>query len=140
MGLGEARPSGYLCNKAFPSYACSFKISHTPDVREVVRQHGGYPVSDEVCNYLYQQGLALSVTAKVTVLAGVSVAWVTISLTKLGTGVVADTYRQSTKVNTSVASQVKANDMLYEGIQEAVSLLDYSKAANEVKIYLAKRK
>lgn len=122
------------------SYACSFKTSDTEDIREIVKQRGGYPISDEVCNFLNQQGLALSVTANSTVLAGVSTAWVVINLTKLKTGVVSDTYRYSTKVNTSVASQDTANAMLYEGIKETVAAFDFVKAANEVKGYLAKRK
>ena len=125
---------------SIPSYACSFKTSDTPNIREVVRQRGGYPISDDFCNFLNQRGLALNVTGDSTVLNSVSVAWVTVSLTKLGTGVVSDTLRLSTKVNTKVASQNFADDMLYEGIKESVSAFEFMKAANEVKAYLDKRK
>lgn len=125
---------------SIPSYACSFKTSDTENIREIVRQRGGYPISDDVCNFLNQRGLGLNVTADSTVLAGVSVAWVIISLTKLGTGVVSDTYRSSTKVNTKTASQNFADDMLYESIKESVQAFDFVKAANEVTAYLAKRK
>lgn len=125
---------------SIPSYACSFKTSDTENIREIVRQRGGYPVADNVCNFLNQRGLALNVMASSTVLDGASVAWVSISLTKLGTGVVSDTFRYATKVNKSVASQNFADDMLYEGIKESVLAFDFVKAANEVKAYLDKRK
>lgn len=122
------------------SYACSFSTNDAPNVREVVRQRNGYPVSDEVCDFLNRRGLALNVSGKATVLAGVSVAWAEISLTKNGTGVVSDTMRNSTQVNASVASQDKADDMLYIAIKEAVQGFQFQKAANEVQAYLAKRK
>lgn len=125
---------------SLPSYACSFITSDTQSIREVVRQHGGYPVSDDVCNFLNKRGLALSVIADSTVLNGVSVAWVKIALSKPGTGIISDTSRVSTKVNTSVASQDHADDMLYDGIKEVTATFEYMKAANEVKAYLANRK
>lgn len=120
------------------SQACTFKTSDTEDVREIVRQRGGYPISDAQCNFLNQRDLALSVLGDATVLNGVSVSWVSVRLTKLGTGVVSSVFRYTTSVNTSVASQDKANDMFYEALGDTIRNLDFAKAAGEVDAYLAK--
>lgn len=138
--IKKALVLSFLLVSSSASYACSFETSDTEQVREVVRTRGGYPVPDNVCNFLNQNGMALSVSADSTVLGGVSIAWVTVRLTKLQRGVVSVTSRQSTKVNTGTASQVTADDMLYEGLGEAVAAFDFVKAAKEVNNFLAKKK
>lgn len=123
---------------ASSSQACQFKTSDTENVREIVRQHGGYPISDDACNFLNKRGLALNVDGNATVLNGVPIAWVAVSLTKLGTGVRSDTYRYSTRTG-SGASQDVADDIFYAGLQETVGAFDFSKAAGEVSSYLARK-
>lgn len=120
------------------SQACDFKTTDTEYVREIVRQHGGYPLSDAQCNFLNQRDLALKVLGDATVLKGVSVSWVGVQLTKPGTGVVSNAFRSTTAINASVASQDMANDMFYDALTEAIRNLDFAKAAGEVDAYLAK--
>lgn len=123
---------------ASSSQACKFKTSDTESVREMVRQHGGYPISDEACDFLNKRGLALDVEGDATVLSGVPIAWVAVSLTRLGTGVRSDTFRYSTRTGTG-ASQDVAADVFYAGLKDAIGAFDFSKAAGEVDRYLAKK-
>jgi hypothetical protein len=125
---------------ASSSYACSFKTSDTPEIREIVRKNGGYPISDAHCNFINQRNLALSVDGHATVLAGVSVAWVNVTLAKLSTGIKADRTRHVTQVNTHVASQDTADGLLYDALRNAIEDLEYEIAANEISRYMAKNK
>lgn len=120
-------------------YACSLKSSDTATVRQVVKQRGGYPISDEFCNFLNKQGLSLNVNADSTVLAGVSIAWVNISLIHLDTGIVSNTFSSHTKVDAGRASQDVADDLLYAAIRQAASNFELLKAAGEIKRYRAKK-
>jgi hypothetical protein len=122
---------------ASSSQACTFKTADSDFEREIVRQHGGYPISDAACNFLNQQGLALAIRGDATVLGGRSIAWVNVSLTKLGTGVTSDTYRYLTRTGNR-ASQDAAEDLFYGALTEAIGAFEFSKAANEVNRYLAK--
>lgn len=119
-----------------PVMACSFKTMDTEKIRSIVRERGGYPVSDEICALLNKNGLSLKTSGHATVLDGVSVSWVEIRVWK--NGVSSDHSRQDTTVNRNSASMVTAEDSLYKAIEKAVVQFDYKLATAEVDAYLAK--
>lgn len=120
------------------AHACKLKTFDTPSIREVVRQHGGWPISDEKCAVLNRYNLALFVNGQATVLSNTSVAWAEIKLALPGLNIVSDKSQMSTYVNTSSASMTTANDILFESIRDAIAGLDFEGAAMEVKEYQAK--
>jgi hypothetical protein len=119
-----------------PAMACTFKTMDSESMRSIVKERGGYPVSDEVCGFLNKNGLSLKVSGHATVLDGVSVSWVEVRLWK--NGVSSDQSRFDTTVNRNSASMVTAGDTLYKGLEKAVLQFDYKLAAAEVDGYLAK--
>lgn len=120
------------------AYACSLETIDTPAVREVVQQHGGWPISDEKCAILNQNKLALHVSGHATVLSNVSVGWAVVKLSAPALNIVSDRSRVATTVNSSVASMSTANDSLYDSIRDAIAGLDFDGAAKEVRQYQLK--
>ncbi|MTD33544.1 hypothetical protein [Paludibacterium denitrificans] len=129
-----------LCAVSASSPACTFKTSDSDNIREIARQHGGYPISDAQCKFLNERGLALSIRGNATVLSGVSMAWVNVSLANLKTGIKSDSYRYSNSLDTSEASQTKADDLLYSNLSDAIGAFDFATAAREMENYRNKRK
>lgn len=119
-----------------PVMACTFRTMDSENIRSIVRERGGYPVSDDVCGFLNKNGLSLKVSGHATVLDGVSVSWVEVRVWK--NGVSSDQSRYDTTVNRNSASMVTAGDNIYKGLEKAVSQFDYKLAASEVEGYLAK--
>lgn len=122
------------------TYACNLKVSDPPLVQEVMRQNGGYHISEEKCKFLNEQGLAISVQGNAAVRGGVSIAWAAVSVANLPMGVVSDSYRFTDVVDARQASQPVANKMLYDAVSDALSKLDVYAAAKEVRSYMAVRK
>lgn len=120
------------------AYACKLKTIDAPSIREVVQQHGGWPISDEKCAVLNKYNLALFVTGHATVLSNTSVGWVNVKLALPGLNIVSDKSQWSTYVNTSSASMTTANDILYDAIRDAIAGLDFDGAAMEVRDYHVK--
>ena len=120
------------------AYACQLSTIDTPQIREVVSQHGGWPISDEKCAILNKHNLALFVSGQATVLSNVSVGWAEVKLARPGLNIVSDKSQLSTTVNSSKASMVTAGDAMYESIGDAIAGLDFVLAAAEVKEYQAK--
>lgn len=117
------------------AWSCQLVDSTTKNIRDVVNQHGGYPISDSQCNLMNQNNLAISVNGVGTVLNGVNVAWAVVSLQDQKTNISSDAVGRSTQVNTGVASQTVANDILYDALSSAIKHLDWEKAAREVVAY-----
>jgi hypothetical protein len=122
------------------AFGCSFDSSDSAHVRDVVKAHGGYPISDEQCAFLNKKGLALYVSGQSTVLKGVAVAWAEIAVRDLKTGVISDATRRSTYVNPAEPSQDFANDLLYKAITDAISGFEFEVGADEVGKYMGKVK
>ncbi|XLZ69997.1 hypothetical protein ABT364_26255 [Massilia sp. SR12] len=118
--------------------ACKLNTFDTPLVREVVQQHGGWPISDEKCAVLNKYNLALFVSGQATVLSNTSIAWTEVKLTLPGLNIVSDKSQTSTYVNTSNASIATARDILYEAIRDAIVGLDFEGAAMEIRQYQVK--
>lgn len=122
------------------AFACGFKSSDSQLVRDVVKSHGGYPISDAQCAFLNKKDLALSVSGDATVLRGVAVAWVLVKLRDLKTGVVSDFSQYSTYVNASQPSQDFAQNLMYNALTDAISAFEFETAADQVEKYLGKNK
>ena len=117
---------------------CPMKDSTTPDVRRVVNAHGGWPISDAQCAILNEKKLSLSATGDTTVLDGVSIAWVSVTLADVALNIHADAIGLATRVNVKKASMDVAENMQYDAIEAAVKALDFGKAAREIDAYRAK--
>lgn len=133
----------FLAIAAFSSfsgsaYACKLNTIETAHVREVVQQHGGWPISDEKCAILNQNRLALYIDGHATVLNNVSVGWAAVKLGEPDLHIVSDRTRLATTVNNSIGSMTTANDSLYDAIRDAIAGLEFDVAAKEVKQYQLK--
>lgn len=104
----------------------------SPDIRNVVAQHGGYEISEEKCDLLNRQNLRLAVTGEAAVLADVSIGWATVRLISRN-NVVSSQVQTSTYVNRFAASNAVAGELLVRAINDAVAGLDFELAAREVK-------
>lgn len=125
---------GILMTAVEMASACSgFKSMDPPNVKEVIRASGGYPITEAQCKLLNEQNLALDVAGEAVVLNGVSVAWAVVSLVQVGSNIKSASYRNATQVNTSVASQDFADQMLFEAISKSIKSLDFWAAAREIK-------
>jgi hypothetical protein len=112
--------------------ACNFKTSDSEYTRNVIRQNGGYPISDKSCALLNKHGLRLQVTTDASVLAGASVGWASVRVLNQDNKV-SNESGSSTYVNTQVASTNKADELLYLAIRDAIDSLDFNKAISQVK-------
>lgn len=112
--------------------ACHVPEHASPDIRDVVVQHGGYEISAEKCDLLNRQDLRLAVTGEAAVLADVSIGWATVRLISR-TNVVSSQVQTSTYVNRFAASNEVAGELLVRAINDAVAGLDFELAAREVK-------
>jgi len=113
---------------------CTVNNAATANVRAVVKQNGGWPVSDNQCALLNKYKLGLNVTAKAAVLSGVNVGWAAVSLIS-ETNIISDEVGISTTVNTSMASQPTADKVMYEAISDAIDKLNWQAAAVQVDKY-----
>jgi len=117
------------------AWSCPVMDSTTENVRDVVKSHGGYPISDAQCYLLKGKSLALSIFGVGTVLNGVNVAWATVTLQDLKSNINSDKAGVSTQVKTGPTSEKIADDILYEAITEALKSLDWDNAIKEVDHY-----
>lgn len=127
----------FICLLALSSScsACGFDFADETVVRNVMKERGGYPVSDQQCALLNKNGLALSVSGNATVLRGVSIAWAQVRLVDLKTQVTSTLSRSSTNVNTGDASQDTADGLLFDAVGNAIRGLDFEAVANEINRY-----
>ena len=88
----------------------------SPDIRNVVAQHGGYEISEEKCDLLNRQNLRLAVTGEAAVLADVSIGWATVRLISRN-NVVSSQVQTSTYVNRFAASNAVAGELLVRAIK-----------------------
>lgn len=121
-----------LSIQSVASAACNFKTSDTEYTRNIIRQNGGYPISDAQCALLNKHKLRLQVTTDASVLAGASVAWASVRLLNENNRV-SDASGSSTYVNTQVTSSNKADELLYLAIRDAITSLDFDKAIGQVR-------
>jgi hypothetical protein len=100
----------------------------SPDIREVVVQHGGYEISTAKCELLNRHNLRLAVTGEAAVLSDVSIGWATVRLISSG-NVVSSQVQTSTYVNRFAGSSEVAGELLVRAINDAVAGLDFELAA-----------
>lgn len=125
-----------LCLNA-SAFACEFSTNDSEKIRKIVKDNGGYPVSDKVCEILNKNGMSLQVSGNAAVLDGANVSYAQVRLWK--NGVVSDESAYSMKVNASGrGSQDTANDQMIDALRAAIQELNYIKAINEVNVYTAK--
>lgn len=127
----------FICLLALSSScsACGFDLADEAVVRKVMKERGGYPVSDQQCALLNKNGLALSISGHATVLRGVSIAWAQVRLVDLKTQVTSTLSHSSTNVNTGDASQDTANGLLFDAVGSAIRGLDFEAVVNEINRY-----
>jgi hypothetical protein len=89
-------------------------------------------MSDHLCQFLNEKGLKLRVDGAAYVLEGVSVGWASVMLQAKGTEVTSFQSGSGTSVDTKKASQPVADSLLYKAIGNAISGLDFEKAAKEI--------
>ncbi len=75
---------GLLCAATLARAGCSVSEHASPDIREVVVQHGGYEISTAKCELLNRHNLRLAVTGEAAVLSDVSIGWATVRLISNG--------------------------------------------------------
>ena len=75
---------GLLCAATLARAGCSVPEHASPDIREVVVQHGGYEISKAKCELLNRHNLRLAVTGEAAVLSDVSIGWATVRLISNG--------------------------------------------------------
>lgn len=122
-------------------FACTLQFVDTPELRSVADAYGGYPVSENQCQFLSNRGLALHISGHASVFGGaVSTAWAQVRLTNATMGVVSDISEGHNSANTESPTRATANAMLYDAIRQAISRLDFQTAAQQVENYLKKRK
>lgn len=126
-----------LMAAAGSAMACSVPNASGPTLQQVVKQHGGWPISDEKCEFLNRRHLYMFVAGDSTVLSGASVGWVSVRLGDVN-NVISDKSYSSTHVNSSQASQDVADDLLYNAIRDAIDGLDFDGAATQVNAYQRK--
>jgi hypothetical protein len=130
-----AAVAGFLGN----AQACSVPNSTTDDVRALVNEKGGWPISDAQCAILNKQNLLVNVSGTATVLSNASVGWALVTLVDPN-NIVSDAQRSSTYVNSSSASMDVAKGLLYSSIKDAIKGLDFSVAAKQIADQKAKLK
>ncbi len=123
-----------------PCLACRFDFADDPAVRDVIREKGGYPISEKQCLLLNKNGLALSVDGYASVLRGVSIGWAKVTLIDLKTHVTSTLWRGATNVNTGDPSQDTADGLLYEAVSSSIKGFDFEAAVNEINGYRVKAK
>ncbi len=114
-------------------YACSLSGLTTANIREIVNANGGWPISEEKCAYLNSQNLAIQVDGNATAIGNTSIAWTVVRVVNPISDVVSNASKGHTEVNTSSASQEKADSMMYDAIRQALNGLDLQLAARQVK-------
>lgn len=117
---------------------CNFTIRADDDLKAVVDEQGGWPVGEKACALLNSKNLELVVDNYATVLDGVSVASVHVTLGDKNLNIRSSSYYFATSVNAKQASMTVANDLLYNAVKIAVGKLDFDKAAREIDGYRAK--
>jgi len=111
-----------------PAFSCSVPESTTDDLRQIVIQNGGYPISDAQCAMLNGHHLRLYVEGAATVLDGVNVAWAHVSVVNPDR-VIASKSGVATRINTKqTPSQTVANQLFYEALESAINSLDWKGA------------
>lgn len=129
---------GLLCAATLARAGCSVPEHASPDIREVVVQHGGYEISAAKCELLNRHNLRLAVTGEAAVLSDVSIGWATVRLIS-NNNVVSSQVQTSTYVNRFAGSTELAGELLVRAITDAVAGLDFELAAQEVKRKMASR-
>ena len=113
--------------------ACTVRNVTSENTREIVTQHGGWPISDAKCDLLNKNNLMIMVTTRATVLAGTSVGWAVVMLTDKN-HVISDEERSSTYVNSAAQPSMDlANGLAYSALTDAIEGLNFEKAINELK-------
>ena len=100
---------GLLCAATLARAGCSVSEHASPDIREVVVQHGGYEISTAKCELLNRHNLRLAVTGEAAVLSDVSIGWATVRLISSG-NVVSSQVQTSTYVNRFAGSSEVAGE------------------------------
>lgn len=125
-----------LCSTA-SAFACEFKVSDAPSLRDRVNSQGGYPLNEAKCEMLNKKGMSLSVYADGSVLNGVNVAFAVVSVSK--NDVVSTRYYHSTRVGkVGVGSQDTADNLMVEAIRDGTDKLDMVAAIEALEATLAK--
>jgi hypothetical protein len=130
--------SAILLATVTSSYACTFTDSTTEDIRTIIKDNGGLPISDKNCALLNSNNMGISINAVSTVLLNTSVGWASVAVIDIKTNITSDKTGVATKVNSSSASIVVADKLMYEAIKNSMDKLDLQKAIQEVKAYRAK--
>ena len=79
---------------------------------------------DEVCGKLRKANAILRILGDAKVLDGVNIAWASVEITDRNPMLTSGTTRYDTRMNRNVGSQVEANKLLVESIEEAANTLD----------------
>lgn len=108
--------------------------SASEKTRELVKQQGGWPISDAKCNFLNKNNLHLDVTLGRTVLSGISVGWAVVSLADRNK-TTSDQHSTGTYVDRTEASMNIADELAFTALQDAIKELDFEKAAKEIAAY-----
>lgn len=122
-----------LAATTLPVMACQLKTLDSESTRSIVTARGGYPISDAQCTLINSYpNYGLHVDGQATVLNGVNVTWVSVSVVDGDTMIGSITSNKTTRINTSTGSQDVANDTFFEALNAAIAGLDIKKAAGEV--------
>lgn len=135
--MKKAFIAALLMAAAGSALACSVPNASSTSMQQVIKQHGGWPISDEKCDFLNRHHLYMFVSGDSTVLSGASVGWVSVRLGDVN-NVTSDKSYSSTHVNSSQASQDVADDLLYNAVRDAIDGLDFDAAAAQVSSYQRK--
>jgi len=125
---------------SFSCAACKFETVDDAQVRSVVEPRGGYAITDQQCNILSKNGIALWVTGAYGVMEGVSIGWVKITLMDFKTHTASTLSHVGTNLNTRDASKDAAEKMLYDAITKALGEYDFDAAVADINKYRSKIK
>lgn len=120
--------SALIGMSASSAFACRLRDVTTDNLRDLVSQMGGYPISDQQCALLNSHHLILHVQGDSSVLDGVNLGWAVVTLEN-DDNIISSKSGIATRVNArSTPSQDNANKLFYSALDGAISSLDWKGA------------
>lgn len=119
--------------------ACEPAYSLTPQLLPMIERSGGWPLSQELCEALVKNRIAIDVDGRGVILANNAVGWASVGLMDLDSGVVVGERQNSTQITTGTEQSTVAGQMFYKAFSAALMNLDFNTAYKQLQVARAKK-
>ncbi len=133
LGATALIPTALILMACHANAACSINNSMPDDVKTVIADHGGIPISDADCQLVNTNHLYLDVHGDFFAGSKAAVGWALVELEDVN-NIRSDTSAQSTHFSDRLGDGA-ARDAEFAAISNSIKTLDFTKAIKQIRSY-----